>query len=185
MDVIEAIHHRRAVRAYQDLPVGEGALRELIDLATEAPSAMNHQPWSFVIVHDKALLAEISRRAKARILADGKDESTEFEAMLADPEFDIFYAAPSLIVICARTGDLQAARDCYLAGENLMLAATARGLATCPIGFAWEVLAEPDIRTRLNIGPEWEPVLPIVVGYGGESTSLRHERRAAKVLHWD
>jgi hypothetical protein len=55
-------------------------------------------------------------------------------AMLADPAFNLFYDAGTLIVVCRRMAGAFADADCWLAVENLMLAATARGLGSCCIG---------------------------------------------------
>ncbi|MGD0532557.1 MAG: nitroreductase family protein [Methyloceanibacter sp.] len=68
MELLEAIKGRPAVRDYTGEDVAHAKLRELIDAAIHAPSAMNQQPWSFVIVKNQALLAEISGKAKAYLL---------------------------------------------------------------------------------------------------------------------
>jgi nitroreductase len=64
MDPKEAIYGRRAVREFTPKPVDEEVLRQLVDAAIQAPSAVNQQPWLFTVVQDKALLARISREAK-------------------------------------------------------------------------------------------------------------------------
>ena len=56
MDLKEAIYGRRAVREFTAKPVDEEVLRQLIDAAVQAPSAVNQQPWLFTVVRDKALL---------------------------------------------------------------------------------------------------------------------------------
>ena len=68
MDLMETIYSRRAVREFTAEPVDDKALRQLIDAAVQAPSAVNQQPWSFFVVQDKALLARISREAKSHML---------------------------------------------------------------------------------------------------------------------
>ena len=68
MELLEAIKGRRSVRDYTSETVADATLRELIDAAIHAPSAMNQQPWSFVIVKNQALLADISEKAKAYLL---------------------------------------------------------------------------------------------------------------------
>ena len=55
--------------------------------------------------------------------------------MLNDPKFHIFYHAPVLVVIAAAEPTDWAVEDCALAAENLMLAAYAKGLGTCWIGW--------------------------------------------------
>lgn len=52
MDFREAIYSRRAVRDFTTEPMDEKALRQLIDAAIQAPSAVNQQPWSFSVVRE-------------------------------------------------------------------------------------------------------------------------------------
>ena len=74
----------------------EAAWRELIDAATQAPSAVNQQPWLFTIVRDRGSLARVSNEAKAHMLRTSPAAlaSHHFLHILNDPTFDIFYGAP-------------------------------------------------------------------------------------------
>jgi len=101
MDLKEAIYTRRSVREFRTDPVNEKTLRELIEAAVQAPSAVNQQPCSFCVVRDKAVLTKISREAKAHMVRTSPVGlmSHHFEQILNDPNFDIFYHAPALIVI--------------------------------------------------------------------------------------
>lgn len=120
------------MREFTPKPVDEEVLRQLVDAAIQAPGAVNQQPWLFTVVQDKALLARISREAKAHMLRTSAAAlaSHHFQSILENPEFDIFYHAPALIVISAAAGPW-IVEDCALAAENLMLAACAAGLGTC------------------------------------------------------
>ena len=64
MNVKEAILGRRSVRDYTDRQVEKTTIMELIQSAVQAPSAINHQPWAFAVIQDKALLRSLSDRAK-------------------------------------------------------------------------------------------------------------------------
>ena len=55
MELIEGILERRSVRAYKSMPVPRETLREVLEIATHAPSATNSQPWEFIVVGDKVL----------------------------------------------------------------------------------------------------------------------------------
>jgi nitroreductase len=171
MDVIEAIYQRRSVRTYRNVPVGEEVFRDLLDAAIRAPSAMNSQPWAFVVVRDRRLLRSLSDRAKLHLLqAHGADPRIErYRDVLADPDFEIFYGAPALIVICSRPHGFFPMEDCSLAAENLMLAAVGRGLGTCCIGWARPLLNLTEIKEELGIAAEFTPVLPIILGYPSAS----------------
>ena len=55
---------------------------------------------------------------------------------LANPEYNVFYSAGTLIIVCAKPEGVHAEDDCSFAAQNLMLATHATGLGTCPVGFA-------------------------------------------------
>lgn len=107
MTVTDAIRHRRAVRSFTEQAVEESALRALIDAAIQAPGALNAQPWAFVVLDDRALLADYDKRAKAHSLALEFPEphrSQAREILSRQPGYRLFHGAPALIVIHARSG---------------------------------------------------------------------------------
>ena len=111
MEAIEAIKTRRSIRNYQDKPVSESDIKELLSAAMQAPSAGNEQPWQFVVINSRELLEKIP--------------SIHIYAPMAKK-------AAIAILVC---GDVNAERykgywvqDCAAATENLLLAAHARGL---------------------------------------------------------
>ena len=166
MDLREAIYTRRAVREFTDELVDEKTLRQVIDAAVQAPSAVNQQPWSFCVVRDKALLAQLSHEAKAHMLRTSPAAlSHHFQELLSDPKFDIFYHAPALIVISSVAESPWAVENCSLAAENLMLTARAAGLGTCWIGFAQTWLGTPEGKAALSLPATYVPIAPIIVGH--------------------
>jgi nitroreductase len=166
MELSEAINGRRSVREYTAEPVGDAMLRELIDAAIQAPSAINQQPWCFVVVKRQSLLAHISDQAKAQLLkASLGAPAHPFRDMLNDPKFHIFYHAPVLVVIAAAQPTDWAVEDCALAAQNLMLAAHQAGLGTCWIGFAQHWLGTAEGKTALGLPASYVPVAPIIIGH--------------------
>lgn len=184
--VLNAIYQRRATRAFNARAVSEDYVEALLDAAVQAPSAMNRQPWAFLVIQDREALRRISDAAKARFVASpawGRDLEHKI-VPLDDPKFDIFYGATTLIVICVKDEPgFCPEGDCYLAGQNLLLAAQAMGLATCPIGFARDVLQTEELRERLKIPAGYRAVLPIAVGYASRATEPA-PREPARVLGW-
>jgi nitroreductase len=184
MDLQQAIHSRRAVRAFADRGVDRRTLRQLIDAAIQAPSAVNEQPWSFTVVQDRAMLRTISVQAKAHVLSlpPSGIASSRLREIAVHPEYDILHGAPALIVISSRSQGPWACEDCALAAENLMLAACAEGLGTCWIGFAQGWLATPEGRAVLGLETDCQPRAPIIVGYpqGPVPATPRNEPD----IHW-
>jgi len=192
MSALDAIYQRRATRAFAPTPVDEATIRELLHAAVHAPTAIHLEPWAFVVVQDKALLKRISDRAKMLATSPNAQIHRELPrtaslprapAILTDPEFNIFYDAGTLIVICGKPMGPLVTADCWLAAENLMLAATALGLATCPIGFAISALADSEVKAELGIPPEVTAIAPIIVGTPA-TAPVAATRREPVILSW-
>ena len=189
MDLMEAIHQRRAIRAYTEEPVHAKQVRELLDAAIQAPSAMNHQPWAFVVIQDRKELIRLSDEAKAHFLKHEDLHPSHhsplhaFHDTLGSPEYNLFYDASTLILICATSHSGFAPGDCLLAAQNIMLAAHAMGLGTCPIGLALPWLSHPATKQRLGIPEDYLPVLPLILGHPREKP-LKPERQPPEVLRW-
>jgi nitroreductase len=55
MDILDAIRKRKSIRGYKPDPVPKAVIREILEIASRAPSAMNTQPWEFVVVAGEPL----------------------------------------------------------------------------------------------------------------------------------
>jgi len=167
MEVIEVIHQRRAVRDFMGAAVTPDAIELIIAAAIQAPSAVNLQPWLFTVVRDRLVLDLISHESKKHMLLgiEAGTVPSAFREHLTNPEFHIFYNAPVLILISALKSDAWAAEDASLAAENLMLAACAKSLGTCWIGFAQRWLETEEGRRCVDLPEDYRPVAPIIVGH--------------------
>jgi len=185
MSLSEAIHSRRSVRSYEPTTVDDTTIRALLESAVQAPSAMNRQPWGFSVVQDTARLRHYSDLAKQMLLAatTGDPKAARYAAILSDPEFNIFYDATTLVAVSVDAPDAYADADCWLAAQNLLLAARARGLGTCCIGFAVGVLNTPEIKRELGVAPGGRVVAPIIIGLPRGSTPSV-SRAPPRVLSW-
>ena len=111
MEVMEALLTRRSIRQFENRPVPEELIRQVLEAAMMAPSAGNAQPWQFVVINDRAVL-------------DGMAE--------LHPHIKMVLQATAGILVCA---DLTKEKfpgywvqDCSAAMENLLLAAHGLGL---------------------------------------------------------
>jgi nitroreductase len=167
MEVIDAIHRRRAVRDYTAEPVSTAMLQQIIMAASWAPSAMNEQPWRFTVVTDAAAMARISDQAKQFMLAGmaNMPQPQHFHDLFNDPDFNIFYNAPALLVISAPGDRRWCTEDCALAAQNAMLAARALGLGSCWIGFAQGWLNSQEGLKALALPEGTRVVAPLILGH--------------------
>ncbi len=176
LNVFETILARRSVRDYTAQEVDASKLRTLLEAAVRAPTAMHEEPWAFVIIQNRHLLQDLSEHAKPIFIEHVKRSGHSFDAM-NKPDFNIFYNAGTLIIICAKMGGPFVVADCWLAAENVMLAACAMGLGTCVIGGALWALRTAEEKKSLGITAEFEAIVPIIVGYPNSDTAITARKR--------
>jgi len=182
MDAVDAIYGRRSIRDFTAAEIPRDEIEALIEAAMQAPNGVNRQPWAFVVASGRERLARWSRLAKAQLLKLESGPLAGLRDRLATETFNIFYNAPTLIVICATDSELMSLKDCCLAAENLMLAAHDRGLGTCWIGFSEAWLGSEEGRAELGIRPEHVPVAPIILGRPAATPPKPH--RNPPIVRW-
>lgn len=183
----DVIYKRCSVRSYTSQKLDTGTIHMLLDAAVRAPTAILGEPWAFVVIQDTSLIKRLSDRAKKVFMEEARrihhDHGARAFDTFKDPDFNFFYNAGTLIIICGKSTGFFVAADCWLAAENLMLAACALGLGTCVIGSAVSGLNSPEAKTELGIPAEFSVIAPIIVGVpdGEVHTSPRKEPR---ILAW-
>lgn len=147
MDVLNAIHTRRSVRRFTATDVTEGQIERLLRAAMAAPSAMNEQPWRFVVIRD----AEMREKLSA-----------------ISPYAGPVGRAPVAIAVLAHPTSEKASdrwtMDCAAATENLLLAAHANGLGTCWIGVHPEADRESAVADLLGVPDDMRVLCLVAVG---------------------
>ena len=168
MDIVDIVMSRRSIRQYTSQAADEATLRRLLQAAMAAPSAVNSQPWEFIVVTDKGMLAELYRN-----LPYGR------------------YAAPAAILVCANpaiASNKNAAerfwvQDCAAATENILIAATGLGLGTVWCAVYPNGDREKAIREAFSIPEGVIPLNVILVGYAAEIKPPRTQYKEERV-HW-
>lgn len=61
---LETIFNRTSIRSYSDKQVEKDQIMTLLKAGMSAPSAVNKQPWAFVVIDDKALMEKIGEELK-------------------------------------------------------------------------------------------------------------------------
>jgi nitroreductase len=184
-EVLDAIRKRRSVRAYDLKPITRDAISTIIEAGNEAPSAMNSQPWRFVVVEGKAekkklLEAALPNAKKILDMIKGHDPE-RYETIkkryeeLEDP---VYYSAPAIVFVIG--SGRYAAHSCPLACENMMLAAYSLGLGSCWVGFGSMVTDDAEVRNILELNEDETIFGPILIGYP-KSVPERPYKREPKV----
>lgn len=143
---IEAIKNRRSVREYNDNPILDEDITEIIKAAQFAPTGHGNAAVEFIIVKNQ--------ETKDRL----------HEAMGADEEQVFVKNAPLLLVPITDTEKATlAAQDLSVASENIFLEATSRGLGT-----VWKNVSSdqvPEIRKILGLPENFVMINVIPIGY--------------------
>ena len=176
MDVLKAISDRRSHRAYKREQIPEETLSAILRAGLEAPSARNHQPWQFTVVQDPVLIQEVHDEAAAVI---GKDGSPRF----TDPDFQMFYRAPTVIFLFGEKEFPWTQVDCGIAVENMALAAEGLGLGSVILGLpkpAFMGEKADELRSRLECPEGYDFVIALALGYATD-TKDAHDLREEKI----
>ena len=148
--VLENIHSRKSVRQYTSEPVSESDIQTILKAAMAAPSAVNFQPWRFVVVTEREQL-------------DAMAEILPYAKMLRQ--------APAAIVVCGETlwmgGNENPywQQDCAAATQNLLLAVEALGLGAVWTGVYPNQDLYPKLHNYLNLPSTVQPFCCIPVGH--------------------
>ncbi len=161
MDAITCLKTRRSIRTYAPGVVPRPVIEDLIDCARLAPTAMNRQPWRFVVVEDAATRARIA-------------ELTGHAAFIAK--------AAACIAVFVEAGDYWVEDGCA-ATMNLLTAAHAHALGACWVAAHPLAYAEP--IARLLGAPDGHTLLSLVaVGHPAEAPEPE-KRPLTDVLAWE
>jgi nitroreductase len=148
-DFFQVIHSRASVRSFLPDALTDEEIDALLRAAMAAPSAVNMQPWEFVVV--------VENKTREQLAA-----ALPYAKMAAE--------APAVFIVCgvpgracAKSADF-AVIDASIACENLLLAATALGL-----GGVWTALFPDksrieDVRRILGIPKDVIPLACVPVG---------------------
>jgi len=182
-----AIGGRRSVRNYRPDTVDRSTVEQLLLAAVRAPTGIHRESCAFVVVQDKSVLKRLSDRAKPQFLDEMQRALVQRTGhgtnIFAEPDFNVFYNAGTLIILCGLRSAPFVLADCWLAAENILLAAYAAGLGSCLIGAAVSALNEEQSRRELHIPATHTVVAPIIVGVPTEE-HFPFEGKAPRVLHW-
>jgi nitroreductase len=214
MDILKVICDRRSTRSFLEKPVEREALERLLSLAIRAPSAINLQPWEFVVVSGeerKRLSRLLLKRMRERNISCGPDAKGPLPRLFIARQKDLldgmlpiipdglhfqkfinegscnFYGAPTAVIInIDQVFSSSHLTDIGIFVGYFVLAAHALGLGSCPIGLI--TAFGDDIRELLNIPDGKKVVIAIAVGYRDPDAKINHIRSKrvplADIVRW-
>lgn len=144
MNFLELSLKRFSARKFTDKPVSEEDLKYILESLQAAPSAVNRQPWKFIVVK--------SKEAKAKLCQCYAREWFE-----TAPMYIIAYKVESEQWIRRYDGKPHGDIDVAIAVEHICLAAS-----DCELGSCWVCNYDPDKLAQLFPQPEGTTAVAII-----------------------
>jgi nitroreductase len=168
-DTFSVIHSRKSVKSFTGATVSTEALGKIVRAGMAAPTAVNKQPWSFVVVTDRK---KIDALAAGLQNARGIDKAGAVIIVCADPEKANLQSKDFAII------------DASLASENILLATEAMGLGGHWIAsYPYEDKMK-HVRTVLGIPATIIPLNVILVGVPTGEDKPKDKYQKDKI-HWE
>ena len=159
MDTLEAIRKRRSIRQYTDHAVPKADLETIVDAGRLAATGSNRQPWDFVVVTERATIAQF--------IVSGK----------------WIASAAAVIVVVMDPRSRWWVEDGSAAIENMLVATTALGYGACWV--EGDMLPHEEyFKTLLGIPPQKRILTLLPVGVPAQTPSPK-KKTLAEVLHWE
>ncbi len=191
-EVERIVFTRRSVRNFSDKPVSEHLIRRIIEAGRHAPSGGNSQPWKFVTVTNKAIIARLNEAAEKTMLslhsAYSSDQVVEVLAAGFDPtaagSYDprmilgglgvglvnkinpILLGAPVVILLTADRRAIGGTQmQIGICGTNMNLVANSLGLKGTWVGFVAGAATDAELMNILGIKDPFSIITSMVFGY--------------------
>jgi nitroreductase len=175
-DLMEIVKGRRSIRKYEEKPVPEASLHQILESVKWSPSWANCQCWEIVVVRDSATKLKLQ----------------ETFPPAGNPANKSIVQAPIVLALCAKMGvsgyykDQVTTKfgdwmmyDLGLATQNICLTAHALGLGTVIVG----LFNQDKAGKTLNIPDGYELVSLIPLGYPAKSGSAPKRREISEFSH--
>ena len=159
MEVLEAIRTRRSIRSFNAEKIPDQDIVKILEAARWAPSAGNRQPWTFIYVKDPQVLRML-KNCSPGLYAD---------------------AVAGIIIGIEKKSEKRGLLDACFAAENMLLAAHALGIGSCPIvSFNGEA-----IKKIIDAPENWEPVLVVSLGYPDKIPEPPPKKALSEIIYVD
>jgi nitroreductase len=190
MNTLDAIAGRRSIRKFQDKPLPDEVVRQILEAATLAPSGKNSQPWRFYVVREE------KRAEMVRVMREGMAHAQEAGVPLGSAEGSARIMERTPVTVFVFNKDAQFAESPQDVGDvlgtlvdvqsigaaiqNMLLAALELGVGSlwiCDVFYAYEELCA-------WLGETHQMIAAVSFGYPDEAPGPRPRKGVDEVTSW-
>jgi nitroreductase len=161
-DVLKAIHNRRSLRQFGPEQIADAELFAILEAGLAAPSGHGDQPWYFSVVQNRDILKDISDGSKREMQKTGIDWIVNAGKNV---NYNIFYDAPTAVIVAARKDAVTPMADVCAAIQNMLIAAESFNIGSCWIGFAKFNFLDGKNNQKMGIPEDYEVYFAVALGY--------------------
>lgn len=176
-ETIRTIKARRSIRKFEAEQIDQATLAAIVEAGLYAPSAHNQQSWHFTVIQDRALLNDLNVVTKEKAKAYPNES---IQKMANNGGLDIFYGAPTAIIISGQESAMMPKEDCAAATQNILLAAQSLDVGSCWNGFLTFLFQSDEAeayKQRLQIPQGFAPYYAVALGYKAANPTKAPKRR--------
>lgn len=184
MDIYEAIQARRNVHKFKAEEVPLEKLKKIMGAGLQASSAVNEQPWEYILVTDKEKikkLAQIKYDHNMQGLRASNVPKEEAEKM-AGAQRDAFNNSVPVVVIYERKKRLPV-ESCWNCITTIWLAACAEGLGMSPAYFA--LPAQPVLKEIFGVPEGYDLAAILRIGIPEIIPDAKPRKSLDECLHYN
>lgn len=189
-ETIQMMLERRTIRKYKPRQISQEELNAILQAGLHAPNAGGGQSAILVASQNAGLndeLGKISRQAETLTNVNMGRVSSEQPSIVDDASIKSgFYGAPTVVTLFAKKDNYNQTGDCFVAAENMIIAAQSLGIGSCIVGRAYLTFATKrgrEIQRDWGISEEYEARVHVTLGYPeGNSPSYKPRKEGRIVL---
>jgi len=167
-EVVKTTRNRRRLRNYKDEQISEEELQTILKAGEETISENNLKPWNFKVIQDKETINFISNKSKEAML---KSDNKSIVNVGKSPS-NIFYNAPTVIVVSSKEGVSSSLGDCSKAVENMLIASESISIGAVWVGLITFFFKLSDEVKKLEVPSGYKPCYAVAIGYKASANNI-------------
>ncbi len=206
MDLFDALQGRKSIRRFKQTAMPDEDIKRILDAGRLAPSANNTQPWSFLVIKDRSILAKMAEAVRAMIdrmvpFAENERQAQRLAAYKSN-YYTFFENAPVVIAVFMEAYDagtnrvlakmgcspedirrlrpLPGLQSVSAAIQNMLLAIHALGYGSC--WMTGPLVAQEAFEKLLGFGKEKYIAALLPVGVPDENPPARPRKQLDEIM---